>query len=72
VRVQVSLLPYINQKKERMNIQLWYSLEMKEWRWSLISEKDKRDQHTGGQKDLRDAMNDVATTVEFLLDKKNI
>ena len=59
-------------KKERMNIQLWYSQEMKEWRWSLISEEDKRDQHTGGQEDLRDAMNDVANTVEFLLDKGNI
>jgi len=55
-----------------MNIQLWYSPEMKEWRWSLISEEDKRDQHSGGQEDLRDAMNDVANTVEFLLDKDNI
>ena len=37
-----------------------------------LSEEDKRDQHTGGQEDLRDAMNDVANTVEFLLDKNNI
>jgi len=50
-----------------MNIQLWYSGEMKEWRWSLVSDIDQSDQHSGGQEDLRDAMNDVANTVEYLL-----
>ena len=39
---------------------------MKEWRWSL-TETSVMAQHTGGQEELRDAMNDVANTVEYIL-----
>jgi|TARA_R110002020_G_scaffold340575_1_gene555432 hypothetical protein len=52
-----------------MQIQLWYSKEISQWRWSLTPEDNLSNQHTGGQKNLRDAMNDVATTVEYLLDE---
>ena len=51
-----------------MNIQLWYSEPMREWRWSLVSDIDSNVQHSGGQEDLRDAMNDIVNTVEYLLD----
>jgi hypothetical protein len=50
-----------------MQINLWYSEHSQEWRWSLVSDIDQSDQHSGGQEDLRDAMNDVANTVEYLL-----
>lgn len=52
-----------------MKINLWYSKNMKQWRWTLSSTEDTTIQESGGQKDLRDAMNDVATTVEYLLNK---
>ncbi len=54
-----------------MNIQLWYSKDMERWRWTLSSEESSKTmvQESGGQKDLRLAMNDVATTVEYLLDR---
>ena len=42
---------------------------MKEWRWSL-TDTGLMSQHSGGQKELRDAMNDVATTVEYMLDNE--
>ena len=42
---------------------------MKEWRWSL-TETELMTQHTGTQEELRDAMNDVANTVEYILDTK--
>lgn len=42
---------------------------MKEWRWSL-TETGLMSQHSGKQEDLRDAMNDVATTVEYILDNE--
>ncbi len=42
---------------------------MEEWRWSL-TETGLMSQHSGKQEDLRDAMNDVATTVEYILDNE--
>jgi hypothetical protein len=52
-----------------MVINLWYNKKMEEWRWSL-TETTVMTQHTGGQKELRDAMNDVANTVEYILDNE--
>ena len=49
-----------------MDIKLWYSKDMKQWRWSLIDPVSRK-QESGQQFDLRDAMNDVATTVEYLI-----
>ncbi|MHC4690872.1 MAG: hypothetical protein ACYS5F_14750 [Planctomycetota bacterium] len=42
---------------------------MSQWRWTLTDEKDKKWMEAGQRPDLRDAMNDVASTVEYLLDK---
>ena len=42
---------------------------MSQWRWSLTD--DSRPickQETGQRPDLRDAMNDIANTVEYILD----
>jgi hypothetical protein len=41
---------------------------MKQWRWTLIdSSRPIIKQESGQQPDLRDAMNDVANTVEYIL-----
>ena len=40
---------------------------MRQWRWSLIDPVSGK-QETGQQWDLRDAMNDVANTVEHLIE----
>jgi len=54
-----------------MNIKLWYCDSMKQWRWTLTDcSRPIIKQESGQQPDLRDAMNDVATTVEFMLDHK--
>lgn len=53
-----------------MNIKLWYSAPMKQWRWTLTDDKDPMTQESGQQPFLRDAMNDVATTVEYYLETK--
>ena len=50
-----------------MNIKLWYSNSMQQWRWSLTDEY--MDMASGQQPDLRDAMQDIATTVEYLIKK---
>ena len=52
-----------------MDIKLWYSKDMRKWRWSLIDPATRR-QESGQQFDLRDAMNDVATTVEYLVENR--
>ena len=49
-----------------MDIKLWYSKDLRRWRWSLIDPVTRR-QESGQQIDLRDAMNDVANTVEYLI-----
>jgi len=57
-----------------MKINLWYSKSMGKWRWTLSEEFrngiTKLEQHSGQQPMLRDAMEDVANTVEYILDKK--
>ena len=47
---------------------------MSQWRWTLCTEEYNRDfsreQHSGQRPKLRDAMNDVANTVEYMLESK--
>ena len=49
-----------------MDIKLWYSKHMKQWRLSLIDPVSGK-QESGQQWDLKEAMNDVANTVEYLI-----
>ena len=55
-----------------MKINLWYSKSMHQWRWTLCEEfkngTTKIEQYSGTQKKLRVAMDDVANTVEYILD----
>ena len=57
-----------------MKINLWYSKSMLQWRWTLCEEFKNgvtyREQHSGQQPMLRDAMDDVANTVEYILELK--
>lgn len=55
-----------------MKINLWYCNSMGQWRWTLTKEDTKSHltMESGQRPFLREAMNDVANTVEYLLDKK--
>jgi hypothetical protein len=54
-----------------MNIKLWYCSSMKLWRWTLTDDSRPVVRQESGQRpDLRDAMNDVAVTVEYMLEPK--
>jgi len=57
-----------------MKINLWYSKSMEQWRWTLSEEFKngitKLEQHSGQQPMLRDAMDDVANIVEYILEAK--
>jgi hypothetical protein len=54
-----------------MRINLWYCSEMQQWRWTLIDNgRPICKQESGQQPFLRDAMNDVANTVEYMLECK--
>jgi hypothetical protein len=51
-----------------MKIYLWYSDNMKQWRWTLTEGSGPNiKQESGSQPFLRDAMSDVANTVEYLM-----
>ena len=52
-----------------MEIKVWYSKGMKQWRWSLLDIESRR-QETGQQYHIRDAMNDIATTIEYMVEKQ--
>ena len=52
-----------------MNIKLWYSKSMGQWRWSLMDIESRR-QESGQQYHIRDAMNDIATTIEYMVEKQ--
>ena len=50
-----------------MDIKLWYSKNMKQWLWTLLDCQLRS--HKAGQKyDLREAMIEVATTVETMIE----
>ncbi len=54
-----------------MKINLWYCKDMKQWRWTLVdNSRPICKQESGQQPFLRDAMNDVANTVEYMMDTK--
>ena len=53
---------------KQMKINLWFCNEMQYWRWTLIDDIKPSIQESGQQPVLRDAMNDVANTVEYILD----
>ena len=50
-----------------MDIKLWYSRNMKQWRWTLLD--SQLQSHKAGQKyDLREAIVKVATTVKTVIE----
>ena len=51
-----------------MEIKVWYSNEMRQWRWTLLDIETRR-QESGQQYHIRDAMNDIATTIEYMVEK---
>jgi len=51
-----------------MKINLWFCKDMGQWRWTLVEDSCPIVKQESGQREnLRDAMNDVANTVEYLL-----
>jgi hypothetical protein len=60
-----------NWKISNMKINLWYCVEMKQWRWSLTDDHRPIVRQESGQRPhLRDAMNDIANTVEYMMDNQ--
>jgi hypothetical protein len=52
-----------------MRINLWYCEEMKLWRWTLTDNRRPMVRMESGQQPvLKDAMHDVANTVEYMMD----
>ena len=52
-----------------MDIKLWYSKNMKQWRWTFVDPGCGK--HEAGQQfHIRDAMSDIATTIEHMVDKR--
>lgn len=54
-----------------MKVNIWYCKDMMQWRWTLtMDSRPIIKQESGQRHDLRDAMMDIANTVEYL--EKNI
>jgi hypothetical protein len=54
-----------------MKVQFWYSTPVQRWRWTLTSDHDTSIMESGDSIDIRDAMKDVANTVEWLLERQS-
>jgi hypothetical protein len=55
-----------------MKIRLWYCSSMEQWRWTLTDDhRPVIKQESGQRPDLRDAMNDIANTVEYIISKSS-
>ena len=52
-----------------MEIKVWYSKGIRQWRWSLMDIESRR-QESGHQYHIRAAMNDIATTIEYMVEKQ--
>jgi len=62
-----------NSNTSKMKINLWYCEDMRQWRWTLTdNSRPIIRQESGQQPFLRDAMEDIANTVEYMLDCKQI
>ncbi len=55
-----------NHYTKHMKANIWYSQDTNEWRWTLSCDENLKIQESGGQTELRDAMNDIANTIEYL------
>ena len=54
-----------------MKINLWFCKDMQQWRWTLCdNSRPIVKQESGQRPDLRDAMNDIASTVEYMLESQ--
>lgn len=52
-----------------MKINLWYCENFKQWRWTLTDDHRPIIRQESGQRPfLRDAMEDIANTVEYMLE----
>lgn len=53
-----------------MKVNLWYCESMQKWRWTLTDDhRPVLKMESGQQSDLREAMNDIANTVEYMMEK---
>ena len=64
----ISLIPQTSNKSD-MNIKLWYSKPVSRWRWTLTSGQDEYIMESGDSDNIETAMNDVANTVQWLLER---
>lgn len=59
---------YFEYAQKDMKINLWYCEHMNLWRWTLVDNRRTTvRQESGQQPDLRVAMQDVANTVEYIM-----
>ena len=51
-----------------MKVNLWYNKDMDQWRWTLVDDhRPILKMESGHRQNLRDAMKDVAATVEYMI-----
>ena len=54
-----------------MKIQLWYNRGVRQWRWTLSSDLNPQAMESGNAHSLKDAMGDVARTVEWMMETQD-
>ena len=50
-----------------MKINLWYNKGVKQWRWTLLDDRDERRMESGNSGELEVALSDIRQTIEWML-----
>jgi len=53
-----------------MNVNIWYTKEVDQWRWTLTDPHDDTTMESGNSVELETALEDIGRSIRWLMDKK--
>ena len=63
----MSVLENLSRRDVDMVVNIWYNLDVEQWRWTLSSSNDSMDMESGNASELEVAMRDVKNTIEWMI-----
>ena len=61
------VLENLSRRDVDMVVNIWYNLDVEQWRWTLSSSNDSMDMESGNASELEVAMRDVKNTIEWMI-----
>ena len=54
-----------------MNVHIWYTKGVNQWRWTLTNPLDDKTMESGNSEELETALKDVGLTIRHLMNKES-